>query len=91
MFARLHQRSVIMDHNNEQVKYIFIILGNQTQTIWASNLFSLLGKIVGDNTLYNDLFQARTKDDIIQSLENMAVRIQLPVLISLDNYVIEKA
>lgn len=72
-----------MDHNNEQVKYIFIILGNQTQTIWPSNLFSLLGKIVGDNTLYNDLFQARTKDDIIQSLENMAVRIQLPVLSSI--------
>lgn len=80
-----------MDHNNEQVKYIFIILGNQTQTIWASNLFSLLGKIVGDNTLYNDLFQARTKDDIIQSLENMAVRIQLPVLSSIVYWSIEEA
>lgn len=79
LFTRLHQRSVIMDHNNEQVKYIFIILSNHSHMIWANNLFSLFEKIVNDNTLYNDLFQAKTKSDIIQSLANMAVRIQLPV------------
>lgn len=79
LFARLQRRAVILN-DDDQVKYVFIILGNPSHTIWTNNLLSLFRKIVNDDILYNDLFQAKTKSDIIQSLANMAVRIQIPVL-----------
>ena len=81
LFARLQRRSLVLDSTNEQVKYIFIILSNNSHMIWANNLMSLFRKMVSDDTLYNDLFQAKTKSDIIQSLANTAVRIQLPVFL----------
>lgn len=79
IFTRLHQRSVIVDHNDEQIKYIFIIIGTDDTINWSNNTYSLFEKIINDDTLYNDLFQAKSKDDIIQCLSDMAVRIQLPV------------
>ena len=79
LFARLSHRSAIVDHNNDEVKYIFIIQSDVNHMTWSTNLYSLFQKIVSDNTLYNDLFQAVTKSDIIQSLADVAVRIQLPV------------
>lgn len=90
LFTRLHQRSVIVDHNDEQIKYIFIILGTSDTINWANNTFSLFEKITNDDTLYNDLFQAKSKEDIIQCLSDMAVRIQLPVLTPLSFHAIEE-
>ena len=91
IFTRLHQRSVIVDHNDEQIKYIFILIGTDETINWSNNTLSLFEKIIHDDTLYNDLFQAKSKEDIIQCLSDMAVRIQLPVCYSLsfDNLVEE--
>ena len=43
------------------------------------NLFTLLKKVTADDTLYNELFMAKDKENVIQAFANTAVRVQILV------------
>ncbi|CBK22077.2 uncharacterized protein [Blastocystis hominis] len=86
LFARLTQRSVIPEQDYQQLKssftissiprFVFIISSDASHSLWSHNLFTLLSKVVTDQSLYSDLFLAKSRADVIHALADMAVRIQ---------------
>ena len=92
LFARLIQRSVVPEQDYEQLKFrfmmisiprfVFIISSDASHSLWSHNLFTLLSKVVTDQSLYSDLFLAKTRADVIHALADMAVRIQRKVSLS---------
>lgn len=92
LFARLTQRSVVPEQDYQQLKFrlmmisiprfVFIISSDASHSLWSHNLFTLLSKVVTDQSLYSDLFLAKTRADVIHALADMAVRIQRKVSLS---------
>ena len=92
LFARLIQRSVVPEQDYQQLKFrlmvisiprfVFIISSDASHSLWSHNLFTLLSKVVTDQSLYSDLFLAKTRADVIHALADMAVRIQRKVSLS---------
>ena len=92
LFARLTQRSVVPEQDYQQLKFllmmifhprfVFIISSDASHSLWSHNLFTLLSKVVTDQSLYSDLFLAKTRADVIHALADMAVRIQRKVSVS---------
>lgn len=89
LFTRLSKRSIVTDQHNEQLKwarrrgvrarYIIVIVGDEQHSVWCNNLFTLLKKVTADDTLYNELFMAKDKENVIQAFANTAVRVQILV------------
>lgn len=63
-------------------RFVFIISSDASHSLWSHNLFTLLSKVVTDQSLYSDLFLAKTRADVIHALADMAVRIQRKVSLS---------
>lgn len=62
-----------------RVRYIIVIVGDEQHSVWCNNLFTLLKKVMADDTLYNELFMAKDKENVIQAFANTAVRVQILV------------
>ena len=56
---------------------IIIITGDEEHCIWCNNLYVLLRKVTADDTLYKDLYLAKSKEEVIQAFANTAVRVQI--------------
>ena len=66
-------------HTLEQQADIIVIVGDEQHSVWCNNLFTLLKKVTADDTLYNELFMAKDKENVIQAFANTAVRVQILV------------
>lgn len=60
-------------------RFAIIISSDASHSLWSHNLFTLLEKVVDDQSLYSDLFLAKTNADVVRAFAEMAVRIQIVV------------
>lgn len=57
--------------------YVFLVVSDNAHSVWNCALASVLAKACSDRELYDDLFQAASKDAVVQAVARVAVKIQI--------------
>lgn len=53
------------------------MVSDNAHSVWNCALASVLAKASNDRELYDDLFQAASKDAVVQAVARVAVKIQI--------------